>query len=67
MSKINATGSALLYSCCLGGSLYDEPKGIAVDQGGNAHVTRPTESTNFPIANALQPISAGSDSSVTKV
>ena len=67
VSKINATGSALLYSTYLGGSLYDEPKGIAVDQGGNAYVTGPTESTNFPIANALQPISAGSDSFVTKL
>ena len=53
-AKLNASGSALVYSTCLGGSGDDYGYGIAVDRFGNAHVTGVTNSTNFPTVSALQ-------------
>jgi hypothetical protein len=53
VSKLNAAGSALVYSTYLGGSLFDGGYGIAVDGAGNAYVTGVTVSTNFPTASAL--------------
>jgi Beta-propeller repeat len=54
VTKINAAGSALVYSTYLGGSGSDGGLGIAVDGPGNAYVTGYTSSTNFPTANPLQ-------------
>ena len=39
VSKINPSGSALVYSTYLGGSGADNGAGIAVDTAGNAYVT----------------------------
>jgi uncharacterized repeat protein (TIGR01451 family) len=57
VSKLNSTGTALLYSTYLGGS-DDEllaggdtlPGDIVVDAAGSAYVTGYTKSTNFPAA-----------------
>ncbi len=54
VAKVNATGSALVYSTYLGGSGGDQGQGIAVDSSGNASVTGTTQSTDFPTANPLQ-------------
>jgi hypothetical protein len=54
VAKLNPTGSALVYSTYLGGSLNDYGTGIAVDSAGNAYVTGATNSTDFPTANPLQ-------------
>ncbi|HET9494024.1 MAG TPA: SBBP repeat-containing protein, partial [Chloroflexia bacterium] len=59
VSKLSATGSALVYSTYLGGSSGDEGLGIAVDSGGNAYVTGSTQSPDFPLANPLQPTFCG--------
>ncbi|HMH19089.1 MAG TPA: SBBP repeat-containing protein, partial [Burkholderiales bacterium] len=48
VSKFNPSGSALVYSTYLGGSVEDDAKGIAVDAVGNAYVTGLTLSTDFP-------------------
>jgi uncharacterized repeat protein (TIGR01451 family) len=70
VTKLNATGSALVYSTYLGGTDNDEGHGIAVDAPGNAYVTGFTESANFPVTplTAFQPAKgAGVDAFVTKL
>ena len=59
VAKLNASGSALVYSTYLGGGGNDGPEGIAVDSSGNAYVTGSTDSTNFPTMNPLQPTFGG--------
>ncbi len=59
ITKLNATGTAQIYSTFLGGSSYNQPSGLAVDSNGDAIVTGYTESTDFPLKN---PISAGTPS-----
>jgi hypothetical protein len=49
VSKLNPTGSALMYSTYLGGSADEWASGIAVDASGNAYVTGCTISFDFPI------------------
>jgi hypothetical protein len=68
VTKLNAGGSALVYSTYLGGSRTDMGRGIAVDSAGNAYVTGQTLSTDFPTANAVQGTNAGAyDAFVTKL
>jgi Bacterial Ig-like domain (group 3)/Beta-propeller repeat len=68
VSKLNPTGSALVYSTYLGGSGEDYGYDIALDSAGNAYVTGPTNSTDFPTKNPLQGANAGSwDAFVAKI
>jgi hypothetical protein len=69
VTKLNPTGSALVYSTYLGGSDGDNGSGIVVDATGNAYVTGTTVSTNFPTtAGAFQTFNAGRlDAFVTKL
>jgi hypothetical protein len=48
ISKLNGTGSALLYSTYLGGNGEELGYGIAIDASGNAYVSGFTDSTNLP-------------------
>jgi Beta-propeller repeat/Abnormal spindle-like microcephaly-assoc'd, ASPM-SPD-2-Hydin len=48
VTKLNSSGTALVYSTFLGGSNADNAYAIAVDSAGNAYVTGYTYSTNFP-------------------
>jgi len=55
VAKLNAAGTALVYSTYLGGTADDHGAGIAVDSSGNAYVTGDTASSNFPTtSSALQ-------------
>src|SRR5438876_782482 len=72
VTKLNPTGSALVYSTYLGGSGHEAGHGIAVDAAGNAYMTGYTSSTNFPTtAGAFQPTYGGasysSNAFVTKL
>ena len=54
VAKIDANGSALVYSTYLGGNSFDYGNGIAVDGNGNAYITGGTLSANFPTKNPIQ-------------
>jgi hypothetical protein len=59
VAKINAAGTALLYSTYLCGTGHDSLNAIAVDPDGNAYLTGSTEARDFPIHNAYQPFHRG--------
>jgi Beta-propeller repeat len=64
VAKLNAAGTALVYSTYLGGSggsVTNPEQGlsIAVDTAGNAYVVGSTNSTDFPVVNAFQSGYAG--------
>jgi uncharacterized repeat protein (TIGR02543 family) len=48
IAKLNPSGSALVYSSFLGGSLDDGAFGVAIDGSGDAFITGQTDSSNFP-------------------
>jgi len=54
IAKFDSTGTNLVYCTYLGGSDEDIIKGIATDNAGHVFVTGVTESTNFPVMNAVQ-------------
>jgi hypothetical protein len=55
VTKLNTSGSALVYSTYLGGNAADSLNAIAVDSNGNAYATGSTTSPDFPItAGAFQ-------------
>jgi hypothetical protein len=69
VTKLNATGTALVYSSYLGGSGRDAGSGIAVNAAGNAYVTGVSDSFNFPVTpGAFQGVkAAGQDAFVTQL
>jgi hypothetical protein len=69
VTKLNATGSALVYSTFLGGSGYDMGYGIACDDSGKAYVTGWTASSGFPTTAGAydQTLDGNSDAFVTKL
>jgi hypothetical protein len=79
VTKLNPTGTALVYSTYLGGSgIGAQGAGIAVDSSGDAYVTGSAASTDFPITNgafqtvnpaaaAAGPDNGGSNAFVTKL
>ena len=70
VTKLNAAGTALLYSTYLGGNDGGGGRGIAVDQAGNAYVTGLTGGPGFPgtAGSLIQSTNAGSsDAFVTKL
>lgn len=52
LTKINTSGSNLVYSTFFGGSGNDEAKAMAFDQTGNVVITGNTSSNNFPITSS---------------
>ncbi len=69
VTKLNATGSGLIYSTFLGGNEYDDGDGIAVDSSGNAYVVGQTFSTNLATTpGVVRPNSSGgSDNFIAKL
>ncbi len=56
ITKVNAAGSAILYSTYVGGSSgFNASYGIAIDSAGSAYVTGLTQSADFPTVNPIQP------------
>lgn len=69
VTKLNSTGTALVYSTFLGGSNTDSGNGIAVNPAGNAYVIGGSDSSNFPTTpGAFQSVkAAGLDAFVTQL
>ena len=68
IAKLNAGGSAFVYSTYLGGSSSDAGQSIAVDTSGSAYVTGHTRSLDFLTASPLQAANGGnSDVFVAKI
>jgi uncharacterized protein (TIGR03437 family) len=66
ITELNPTGTALVFSSYLGGSLDDRVAGVAVDSTGNIWVTGQTlsQAPSFPITpNATQMTNAGDNGS----
>lgn len=53
ITKLNPSGSAVIFSQVIGGADDEEGRGVAVDGQGNIWVTGATESQNFPTSGAL--------------
>ncbi len=68
VTKLNPTGTAILYSTYLGGGSYDEGYGIAVDSSDNIYVAGRTASTNFPTTSSkYQSFGGDRDAFFTKI
>ena len=75
VTKIDPSGSTLVYSTYLGGMNAEKAFAIAVDSAGSAYITGFTQSPNFPTTvTAFQPVSTtgilpsnSSDAFVTKL
>jgi hypothetical protein len=68
VTKLTGDGRTLLYSTYLGGQLDDLATDVAVDRAGNAYVAGFTDSADFPVRHALQPmLNGGGDTFVTKL
>ncbi len=75
VTKLNPSGSAILYSTYLGGAggtqaSPEQANAIAVDASGNAYITGVTNSSNFPVsAGAFQTAFGGGvqDAFVSKI
>jgi hypothetical protein len=53
VTKLNATGTGLIYSSYLGGSLLDELTGITIDTSGNAYVAGVSFSADYPTTSGV--------------
>ncbi|HEY1852986.1 MAG TPA: SBBP repeat-containing protein [Solirubrobacterales bacterium] len=62
VSKLDPTGSRLVYSTLLGGEDWDRVGGIAIDAAGDAYVAGGTASRNLPVTpGALQAANASTN------
>jgi hypothetical protein len=69
VTKINSTGTAIVYSTFLGGAGDDLGDSIAVDSSGNAYVAGDTASSSFPgvTGSSIESTNPGGAGFVTKI
>jgi uncharacterized protein (TIGR03437 family) len=68
ITKLNPTGSAIVYSTYLGGQADDVINGIAIDSSKQVYVTGETLSLDYPVRGGLQGLlKGGADAFVTKL
>lgn len=61
VTKLNSTGSALVYSTYLGGGTGDLATAVAVDSANQAYVTGATQNAGFPHTTGAFQTSCGTD------
>ena len=66
VTKLNASGTALIYSTYLGGTGRDIAGAIAIDASGCAYVTGEAGSTDFPVTPGAFQTSGANNAFVTK-
>ena len=74
VTKLNAAGTAQIYSTLLGGTLsvgengsQSNPENISVDSAGDAIVSGSTDATNFPVRNPFVPYPGNGGGFVTSL
>ncbi|OGC90983.1 MAG: hypothetical protein A2W25_07855 [candidate division Zixibacteria bacterium RBG_16_53_22] len=67
ITKLSASGSALIFSTYLGGDVGEAGEGIGVDVGRNVYITGSTASINFPVVNAYDSTLSGQDAFIAKI
>jgi hypothetical protein len=71
VTKLNAAGTAVVYTTYLGGDSEDYPLSLAVDSSGNAYFTGYTWSASFPVTpgafSRFHSVGANTDSFVSKL
>ncbi|MFY9221048.1 MAG: SBBP repeat-containing protein [Blastocatellia bacterium] len=68
VSKLNPTGSNLVYSTYLGGNGDDQANSLSLDPDNNVYLTGVTTSTDFPLKDATQKVIGGEqDAFMTKL
>ena len=68
VTKLNSSGTALIYSTYIGGSSNDWGRSIAIDASANAYITGSTSSIDYDItAGAFQTSYGWGDAYVTKL
>lgn len=59
VAKISPDGSSLVYSTYLGGTGFENPRGIILDASNSAYVFGDTQSTDFPTVHPTQATPGG--------
>jgi hypothetical protein len=60
LTVMNASGSDITYSTCIGGSVTEDVAfSVSLDSSNNAYLTGLAKGGNFPTKNAFQPASGG--------
>jgi uncharacterized protein (TIGR03437 family) len=67
IAKFNPSGSALTYSTYLGGGSEDDAYALAVDAAGNVYITGRTNSSDFPLTDAIQTTRFAFDMFITEI
>ncbi len=57
--KLNPAATSITWATFLGGTNYDLSTGIGVDSSGSVYISGSTNSTDFPVSNAIQPAYGG--------
>jgi hypothetical protein len=61
VSKLNASGSGLIFSTYLGGSENDFASAVALDSSNNVYVTGATQDPTFPVTQGAFQMKCGTD------
>jgi hypothetical protein len=66
-ARLNAAGSKLVYATYLGGISNDTATAVALDAAANVYLTGQTQSSNFPLFQALQTTNSEGGAFVVKL